>query len=159
MPIDPQLLTTAPAPVLTTPWRVDGVSASASAGPGDARTRRGGHKPNPTRLALDRAGWKPRDLSFEVLAADAAQEKARAERPHTTRDRDAAVRGIVRAVGVISALGALEFADDEAKRSQFVALVSRGGRPPKAPEPEAPVPPVVPMAEQAPAGSEAQGDR
>lgn len=100
-----------------------------------------------------------RSVLDEVLAADAAQEKARAERPNTTRARDAAISRIRKCVAVIAAAGALEFADDDAKRVQSAALVSRGGRRPKAAEAEgAEAQPAAPVA--APATiADAHGDQ
>lgn len=69
----------------------------------------------------------------DVGAVDTAQEKARVARPLSTRDRNAAARRVVKAVGVISDTGAFLFVDDDAKRSEFEALASRAGRPPKMP--------------------------
>lgn len=74
-----------------------------------------------------------RTLLTEVISVDQEQEKARVERPGSTRDRDAAVRRVIRMVGIVSDLGALRFADDDVRRAQFEALATRGGPRPSAP--------------------------
>ena len=89
----------------------------------------------------------------EVTGADDAQERARADRPGSTRARNQAAKRVALAVGVISDLGAMTFVDDDAKRTAFEGLVSHAGSvqtPSPAPA-ETPCP--TPPAEGAPASS------
>lgn len=77
-----------------------------------------------------------RALVLEVVSTDQVQEQARVDRPGSTRQRDAAIRRVARAVGIISALGVLRFADDDAKRELFEALASNTGGAGPAPPPK-----------------------
>ncbi len=59
----------------------------------------------------------------EVVATDADQERARVQRPLATRDRDAGVRRVARAVTLISGAGRLVFVEDDVRRREFEALL------------------------------------
>lgn len=63
-----------------------------------------------------------RTLLAALEAADAAQEKARAWKPTTTRERDEAAQRIAKAVRAISGAGVIAFRTDPVLRAAFDAL-------------------------------------
>ena len=85
-----------------------------------------------------------RNLLTDVMSVDQVQEMARVERPNSTRLRDEAIRRVLRAVGIVSDIGAFQFADDDARREQFEALAPHAGGPrPSPPEPKKSAPEVA----------------